>query len=411
MITHRQAISGIDRPSRLFILAVFGLHLAFMPLLVLLLPRRTETLFGSGAALSLSGLLLTGAFTASIANIAAGHLSDQWIRRYGNRRGLIGLGLAVLVFSFGLLALANTMEPLVFAVIIFQIGLNLTLAPMMALLADHIDRSLKGMIAGWLGTALPLSALGTAALGWAFPKDNDAAFFATATVAAICVLPLLIFWGFKPVDQSDSLPDLQSTLYPPNPIRMLALLWLARVLVQLSASFVLLYLFLHVTGLIAGDAVWQRQSATNFIALLSLFGAAMAVPTAIVCGRLSDHLPSRQKIMAGAALMLALSLFLLSRRPDPWIFGFAFTVFQMGLAAYISVDTALVAQLIGSHARRGAILGAMNLTNTLPAILVPTLTLQMLSATNNAPPSATIYLFCAIGMLISVFAVLTTRPN
>lgn len=412
MTTDGQENLGIDRPSRLFILAVFGLHLAFMPLLVLLLPRRAESLFGPDAATSLSELLLIGAFTASVANIAAGHFGDQWIKRHGNRRGLISLGLTILVFSFALLALANRLETLACAVVIFQIGLNLTFAPMMALLADHIAGSQKGMIAGWLGTALPLSALGTAALGWAFPLDDDAAFFAAAAMAAICVLPLLIFWGFKPIDQSHSPSDSESRSNPSNPsnpIQILTLLWFARALAQLSASFVLLYLFLHVAGLITDDAAWQGQSATSFISLLSLGAAAMAVPTAVACGRLSDRVPSRQKIMVGAALILSLSLFLLGRQPDPWTFGFAFTVFQMGLAAYLSVDTALVAQLIGHHVRRGAILGVMNLTNTLPAILVPIFTLQMQSAANSAPPLATIYLFCAIGLLISAIAVLATR--
>lgn len=411
MTEHGQEISGIDRPSRLFILAVFGLNLAFMPLLVLLLPRRAETLFGSGAAASLSGLLLIGAVTASIANIAAGHLSDQWITRHGNRRGLIGLGLAVLVFSFGLLALANGLVTLVFAVVTFQIGLNLAFAPMMALLTDHIAGSQKGMIAGWLGTALPLSALGTAALGWAFPTDNDAAFFACAAMVAICVLPLLVVWGFKPAEQSHPQLDSSPSSHLSSPVRTLVLLWFARVLVQLSASFVLLYLFLHVARLIAGDAAWHNQSSTHFVSLLSLLGAAMAVPTAIVSGHVSDRLTSRQLIMAGAALMMSLSLFLLSRQPDPLIYAFAFTVLQTGLAAYLSVDTALVAQLIGHRQRRGAILGVMNLTNTLPAILVPTLTLQLLSATNSAPPLATIYLFCALGLLISTILVRATRSN
>jgi MFS family permease len=406
-----QIMSGIDRPSRLFILAVFGLHLAFMPLLVLLLPRRAETLFGSGAAMSLSWLLLIGAFTASIANIAAGHLGDQWIRRHGNRRGLIGLGLAVLVFSFGLLALANRWETLAFAIVTFQIGLNLTFAPMMALLTDHITGSQKGMIAGWLGTALPLSALGTAALGWAFPTDNDAAFFASAAMVALCVLPLLVVWGFKPAEQMRPSLDSGSTSDTSSPIRTLALLWLARALVQLSASFVLLYLFLHVAGLIADDAAWQNQSATHFVSLLSLMAAAMAVPTAVASGRLSDRLPSRQKIMAGAALILGLSLFLLGRRPDPWIYGFAFTVFQMGLAAYLSVDTALVAQLVGHHARRGVILGVMNLTNTLPAILGPLLALQTLDATGSAPPFGMIYLCCALSSLATATLVLATRSK
>jgi MFS family permease len=411
VIAHDKATSGIDRPSQLFILAVFGVHLAFMPLLVLLLPRRTEALFGSAATASLSMVLVIGAITASIANIAAGHVGDRWIKRLGSRRSLIGLGFIILVASFGLLALANRWETLAFAIITFQIGLNFTFAPMMALLADHIAGFQKGLIAGWLGTALPLSALGTAALGWAFPADDDSAFFACAAMAAICVLPLILIWGFKPVGQLYSSPHSGSTLMPLSPTRNLALLWLARVLVQLSASFVVLYLFLDVAGLISSDAAWQRQSATHFVSLLSLMAAVMAVPTAVVSGYLADRFPSRQKIMTSALLMLALSSFLLSRRPDPWIYGLAFTMFQMGLAAYLSVDTALVAQLISHHASRGVILGVMNLTNTLPAILAPLLTLQMLSPANNAPPLTTIYLSCSIGMLISAIALRAIRST
>ena len=406
-----QAISGIDKPSRLFILAVFGLHLAFMPLLVLLLPRRVETLFGAGAATSLSMLLLIGALTASIANIAAGHLSDLWVKRYGNRRRLIGIGLAVLVFSFGPLALSMKMETLIFAIITFQTGLNLTFAPLMALLADHVVHSQKGSIAGWLSTALPLSALGTAVIGWMFPADSDAAFLVSAILVTICVLPLLMSWGFKPIEQSRSLPDAGSGSCHSIPVKGLALLWLARAIVQLSASFVLQYLFLHVTGLIADDVAWQRQSATGFISMLSLGGAILAVPTAVASGRLSDRLPSRQEIMAGAALILALSLFLLSRQPDPWTYGFVFAAFQMGLAAYLSVDIGLVAQLIGHHARRGAILGVMNLTNTLPAILSPALTLQMLIATGQAPPLGVIYSCCALSLLVSAIAALAARST
>ncbi len=203
------------------------------------------------------------------------------------------------------------------------------------------------MISGWLSTALLLSALGTAGLGWAFPTDKDAAFFASAAIVTICILPLLIVWGFKPAKQSPPELDSGSNLHLPSAARQLVLLWFARAMVQISASFVLLYLFLDVAERIADKGDWQNQSATHFVSLLSSLGAGVAVSTA---------------------------------------------VFQMGLPSYLSVDTALVAHLIGHHRRRGAILGTMNLTNTLPAILVPTLTLQVFTASNYAPPLATFYL-------------------
>ena len=402
---------ALDRPTRLYVLAVFGLHMAFMPVLVLLLPRRMATLFGSDAASALSWLLLAGALTASIANIAAGFLGDRWVKHRGSRRSLIGIGLVALICSYGFLACAVELAWVIPAIIAFQIGLNLALGPTMALLADHIASSKKGLVAGWMGAALPLSALGTTALGLAFPADDNAAFFVTAAIVALSVVPLLAFWGFAPVTLPPPLPAPVSKAGHRAPVRNLALLWLARVLVQLAACFVFYYLFLHITGLITGDAAWRGHSATAVISVLSLASAVAAMPAAVIGGRMSDGLRSRQHLMAVAALAMSLSLFGLASDPSPVLFGSAFIVFQLGLAAYLAVDTAFIAQLIGHHQRRGAILGVVNLTNTLPAILAASLTLGILIATEGATPFEMIYLVCAFGILGSIGAVLLTRST
>ena len=403
--------SAMDRSTRLFILAVFGLHMAFMPVLVLLLPRRMATLFDLHAVSALSWLLLAGALAASIANIAAGFLGDRWVRRFGSRRGLIGIGLVALTCSYGFLAFATQLRWLIPAIVGFQVGLNLALAPTMALLTDHIAMSRKGMVAGWMGAALPLSALGTAALGLAFPADDNAAFFAVAVIVAVCVLPLLVVWGFVPVALCPPLAGSAAGSDGTAPVRDLALLWLARALVQLSAFFVFFYLFLHIAGLIAGYTAWRDHSATGIVSVLSLASAAAAIPAAVIGGRVSDGLLSRQKVMALAALVMLLSLLVLASEPSPWLFGSAFIVFQLGLAAYLSVDTGFIAKLISHHRRRGAILGVMNLTNTLPAIFAPLFMLQALRLAGHALPNNLIYIFCAFGMIASIVAVLRCRSE
>lgn len=404
-----EAKIGIDQPCRLFILAVFGLHFAFMPLLILLLPRRVESLFGAGAAAMLSWLLLIGAVTASIANIAAGHLGDTWLRRHGNRRGLIVIGLVLLISSFIPLALATEITELAMAIGAFQIGLNLALSPTMAVLADHIPVVQKGTIAGFIGAALPLSAVGTTIVGWAFPVDDNLALYLAAAIVLICTAPLIILWGFEPIRPPAASSDVGTIAYSSTAIHRLAMLWLARLLVQLSASFVLLYLFLHVVGLIAQNAVWQGQNATDIIAIVSLLGAIVAVPAAILCGRLSDRLAARQTLLICALLVLFLSLALLGSNPAPLRFGIAFVLFQVGLSAYLSVDAALVAQLISEHPKRGRILGIMNLTNTIPAILAPLVTLNLVITVGNKVPYNLIYILSAAGLLTAIAAVHRSR--
>lgn len=368
-----------------------------------------ETLFGSGATAMLSWLLLIGAVTASIANIAAGHLGDQWLLKHGNRRGLIAIGLVVTIVSFLPLALATQITSLAMAIGAFQIGLNLTLSPTLAVLADHIPLAQKGMIAGFIGAAVPLSALGTSALGWAFPFDANFALYLSAAIVLICVAPLIIFWGFTPLSQPDASHNLRKIPQYSNYTHSLALLWLARLLVQLSACFVLLYLFLHVMRLIARDAAWQRENATDVIAIISLLGAIGAVPVAVLTGKLSDRLARRQTILIGALLVLFVSLVLLGGNPAPLTFGIAFILFQVGLAAYLSVDTALVAQQISYHPKRGKILGIMNLTNTLPAILAPLITLNLLLVVGREVPYNMIYNISAVGLLAAIAAVHRSR--
>ena len=59
-------------------LAYLAIHVSFIPLFALLLPRKVELLAGSDSLSVLSWILLLGAITASIAHIGAGHLGDRW---------------------------------------------------------------------------------------------------------------------------------------------------------------------------------------------------------------------------------------------------------------------------------------------------------------------------------------------
>lgn len=353
--------------------------------------------------------MLVGAITASVANIAAGYLGDKWLMRHHSRRGLIAIGLVLLIFSFLPLALATGTTSLIIAIVIFQTALNLSLSPTMAVLSDQIPFDRKGAIAGLIGAALPLSALGTSVLGLAFPIDTNMAFFAAAVFVLICAAPLLVCWGFPPVGKPDNSPDLGMRSRLPTDFRGLALLWIARLAVQMSATFLLYYLFLHVVGQIAQNTAWRDESASDIISIISLLGAGIAVPAAIIAGKLSDQLAARKTVMIGAALLISFSFTLLGNNPAPLIFGTAFILFHAGLAVYLSVDTALVAQLVSQHPQRGKTLGIMNLANTVPAILVPFVTLEFTRLVGREVPHNVIYTASAIGLFGVVAALYRYR--
>lgn len=342
-----------------------------MPVLVLLLPRRVQTLVGEEAPLVLSSLLLVGALAASVAHLAAGYWSDRWIVRHGSRRGLIVMGLLALLATFVLLAAANTIAQIGATLVAFQLALNLAFAPLGALLADHVPDAQKGEVAGLLHAALPLSSAGIGLLAWLFPEDSPTAFIVNGLMVAACMLPLLVRWDFA-LPEPGLVPPGGGDGGPMGRRYDFALAWTSRFLIQLGAAFVIGFLFLLVSDRIESNPQWAgRLDATEAIAVLSIAATLIAIFGAIVGGRLSDRLRARRVPLSISAGIAALCLAGLGWGIAWPVFLAAYAVFQLALSAFLAIDSALVAQLVGDSPRRGALLGFMNLANTAPAVMAP----------------------------------------
>ena len=391
-------------------LALFGAHLAFMPLLVLLLPRRVEMLADGDAAVALSRILLTGALVASVANIAAGVLSDRWMRRERSRRVPLIFGLAVTTASYAWLAVANTLPLLIAAVIVFQLGLNATLSPLSALLTDYFSNSEKGRIAGLANAALPLSSAAVAPLAWLFPRDGPDGFLVVGAIVAACCAPLILLWPFTLVPARS--PEVAPATNPGIPRadrRDYALAWLARFLVQLGAAFVIGYLYVFIAAQSGATGPARALETGERLGVLALAATILATISALGSGRISDRLGTRRFPLAVAALAAALALAVLGAIPGWFAFIAAYALFHAALAAFLAVDTALVAEMLAASPRRAALLGIMNLTNTLPAVLAPGIALVVLERDAPVAALAAAFTVCAFGCGLAALAVLFIR--
>ncbi len=370
-----QAAAHADRREWRYPLAFLGAHLSFIPLFALLLPRRVAAVAPDQAIFLLSILLLAGGVAASVAHIVAGRFSDRWLVRHANRRGVIAIGLAALIAAQLGIAFATGPAALMAAIVALQIALNLMFAPLGALLADHVADARKGRVAGLLNATLPLASLGTALAAWLFPIDGPGGFLLVAAIAALAVLPLLIGWPFGAVATRESAVRTEESAAPTaDYIRM----WCARLLVQLGAAFVINYFFLYLV---------QREplrDASRMAGKLAIAATILSFASAIAAGYWTDRSGRRRPPMIAAALACATGLTgIATSSAWPVVTG-GFILFHVGLTAFLAVDSAMVTQLLAGHARRGELLGVMNLTNTLPAIVVPALTLASVRA--NAIP-------------------------
>ncbi|MEP7315063.1 MAG: MFS transporter [Sphingomicrobium sp.] len=375
-----QAPGGSTPGELLYSLSFLGAHLAFMPVFALLLPRRIAAIAPGQAIETLSALLLIGGVVASVAHIAAGRWSDRWLVRYGNRRGLIGVGLAALCAAQFGLAMAQTWAALIIAIVLFQLALNLMFAPLGALLADHVADARKGRVAGLLNAALPLSSIGTAAAALLFRSDGPGGFLLVALASALAILPLLIAWPFgslAPLDDPNCAPA--PSMAPTKDARQdYVKIWCARLLIQLGAAFVINYFYLYLVDL-GGNSLQASQR----IGSIAIVATAASFASAICAGFWSDRAGRRKPPLISAALAATGGLLILALEPSSAMVLVAYVLFQVGLTAFLSVDSAMVAQLLSNSRRRGELLGLMNLTNTLPAIIVPAIAMR--AASGAAP--------------------------
>jgi MFS family permease len=383
-------------------LAYLGAHLAFMPLLVLLVPRRVALLAPDQTAEMLSWLLLAGACAAGAGNLVAGHVSDRWLRAHGNRRRLVATGVALLAASYGLLAVAQTLGTMMAAIIVYQLALNCAFAPLGALLADHFPDHTKGRMGGIMNAALPLSSLAVVMVGWLFPHDGPPAFLFAGALAVACFLPLVVDWRLG--DALAAPTDADTVATSAFPSRDFAIAWGSKLAVQLGAAFVQGYIFLYLAALLAGP-----EEATGLITQLSGPATVLAILATLGAGFASDRLRQRRWPLAIASLSLALGLVLLAQAEGLAMLLVGYAAFQAGLAGFSSVDTALIGQLVAGRRNSGALLGVMNLTNTVPSAMAPLLTLLAVQQGTLQDVLGTLFLACAGLALVAGLAILRIR--
>jgi MFS family permease len=364
-------MSGPARPRRLaiacYLLAQLGGFLAFIPVLTLLLPRRALAIDPVHAPRLLSAALLAGALCASLANIAAGRLGDWWLARHGNRRAPLALGAAGTALALPAMALAHSAAALIGAVVGLQAVLNLLLAPLAAMLPDHVPDRAKGAVAAGLNLALPLAGLGTAAVAHWLPHDGTAGFVVAGAAVALACAPLVVLWPFAP--HTLALPEAASPA-PPALRVQLAPLAAARFLVQACAAFVFQYVYLY---LAAGTAANMGLDPAALVARSTLAATAATVLALPLLGHWSDRVGQRRPLMIIAAAILASAAGALGLGTGAMVLGLAYALFQLILSAYLAIETALVGEIVQHHSGRGQVLGLMNLANTAPSVAVPAL--------------------------------------
>lgn len=345
----------------LYALAWAGGSIAYTPFLSILLPVRVASLAGPQAQVTwLAYLAFAGAIAASFGNILFGYLSD--ITRF--RRGWVGLGL---LLSGVLLAendRAQSLPQLIAAIAAWQLALNMMLAPLAAWAADRVDDAHMGLLGGLLAFAPGLGALSGMLVTMPGLASPAARLVLVAVLVGLCVAPVLLLDRGGP-----------RAILPRAPIAdqlhrrsVLVRMWLARLAVQIAEAAMFSYLYFWFRSL--EPAIDDNHTARVFSAVLVL-----TAPAALLAGRWIDRSGRPMVPLVICALLSAGGLLTMAAAQTITLAIAGYSLFGLASGVFLALHAAQTLRVLPRPDRRGRDLGLFNLTNTVPSLVMPWLTL------------------------------------
>ncbi len=349
----------------LFALAVAGGAVGYVPLLTVLLPQRIAELQGGEDIAALARVMFLGALMASLANIATGMLSDRTHRR----RLWIIAGLVASNLLLIAVGQARSITELVLLVMAWQVALNLMLAPLTAWAGDCFPDRQKGLLGGALALAPALGALAGSLVTYAGLVAPDARLMLVAALVTLLVLPAVVLGGGR-VRAELMVPVVLAEGSLPLRDPVVARMWTARLLVQVAEGGMFVFLL-----------YWLRSLAPDFPenGAANIFSGVLicAVPLSLLLGRWSDrHGRPIYPLVAMAALCSAGMAVMAAAGNLAWAIA-GYVLFAIAAAIFLSLHSSQTLRVLPAAQHRGRDLGVFNLTNTVPGMVMPWLTVLL----------------------------------
>lgn len=368
----------------LFALAAAGGAVGYVPLLTVLLPQRIADLQGGEDVAALAQVMFLGAAVASLANIAVGMLSD----RSRTRRPWIIAGLIASNLLLIAVGEAGSVAEMIVLVMAWQVALNLMLAPLMAWAGDCFPDAQKGVLGGALALAPALGALAGSLVTFAGLVPPDARLMLVALLVTALVLPAVIFGGGKVRAQL-----MQPVAVAGDPLRLrdrvVVRMWAARLLVQVAEG-----------GMFAFLLYWLRSLAPNYPenGAANIFSAVLvcAVPLSLLLGRWSDRHRRPVLPLVACALLCAAGMLVMAAAGTLALAIAGYVLFAIAAAIFLALHSSQTLRVLPAPQHRGRDLGLFNLTNTVPGMVMPWLTVLLVPSFGY---SALFVLFAVLSLL------------
>jgi len=373
----------LDEPSEpvgngwvaLLALANLGLFMAYFGALAVLLPNQVQAVAGPAHKVIAFGWVTgVGALWAVIANPVAGALSDRTAGRFGRRRPWIVGGALVSGAALFLLAQQRSIPGITIAWSLGQIGLNAMQAGIVAAVPDRVPVAQRGAVCGWFGAPQVVGVVIAVALVTKVVTGNTGYVLLGATTVGLA-LPFALFTRSAPLPPGQRPFSWQgfvrSFWLSPVSYPDFGWAWLTRFFIVLGNSIAVLYLLYFLRDKIHYSRLFPGQTAEDGLVILLAIYTVVVVITAVLGGIVSDRTGRRKWLVVLSGLVMAIPAVLLAAWPTwPMTVASAATL-GVGFGIYLSIDQALVTQVLPAANGRAKDLGIISVASSGAQALAP----------------------------------------
>jgi MFS family permease len=306
---------------------------------------------------------------------------DRTTSRYGRRRIWIVGGLAV--FAAGLVATGFQQHWVAVGVawLIATLGMNAASVGLTATVADSVPDEQRGTVSAAIyapqAVGIVVGLFAVTAVGGSIPLSY--AFLAVALLAAGYPFVRAYREVTPPEGERRHGSILDQLRVGPRPDNDFTWAFACRVLVNLGNALGTTYLYYFLKdGLKLEDPDTGLLVLTVVYLIFTLFATAVG-------GYLSDRLQRRRVFIATASILQAVAALLLAAFPSFGVALVGAALLGAGYGAFMSVDQALITQVLPSAEDRAKDLGIMNVGSAGPQALAPLAASLIISSLGGYP--------------------------
>jgi MFS family permease len=338
-----------------------------------------------------------------------GAVSDLTRSRLGKRTPWIIFGAVTGAAGLALIGLSNTVGGLLAAFIGYALLFNALPAAVLAVFPDRIPRDKRGTASAIYGGSQVIGGAVAGIIASQFISNPNPLFFVAAVVILVGGLSFVaIAPDFSSKDEPRQKLDLHGLADSFKfPAKAPDFYW------AFAGRFLLLlglYMVQNFQLYILTDYIGLSNNQAGSILALSGFASLITIVIGIfVAGPLSDKIKRRKVPIFIASMLFGVAVLIPLLSPTGTSMIIFAAVSGLGLGAFLSVDTALMTEVLPSQESRGKDLGILNTANTVPGIIAPLVTAGIVGVGLGYVPVFIISLVVIVVGAFSIFKIKSVR--